>query len=188
MDDQTIIERIRRGDVDAYALLVRKYHKNLLSFIFRIVRDAHLAEDIGQEVFLKVYKELSSFDPSRGTPFAAWLYIVGRNQAPSELRKLKRREPVEGEPWDQVAAHGRSAEEALIRQEELEALRTSVEELPEPFRTTIIMSLKGATLEEIARNCGVPLATVKTRLHRAKEKIMHLVKGHVGGVDHERKV
>ena len=188
MDDLITIKRVQSGEVDAYALLVDKHHRTLLAFIFRIVKDAHLAEDIGQEVFLKVYKELPRFDPDRGTPFAAWLFIVARNQCISELRKLGKRELVAPEYFDRVAAGGETAEALLIREQEMEALKATVRELPEPFRSTIVMSLRGATLEEIARSCGVPQATVKTRLFRAKEKIVFLLKGHLGGIGHEPNV
>ena len=188
MDDRIIIKRVQSGDVDAYALLVRKHHRNLLAFIFRIVRDAHLAEDVGQEVFLNAYKELPRFDPDRGTPFVAWLYIIARNQCVSELRRLGRTEFVSAECLHRIAAAGETAEAALIRQEEMEALKATVQELPEPFRSTIVMSLKGATLDEIARNCGVAPATVKTRLFRAREKLMLLLKGHYVGLGHERRI
>ena len=188
MDDYRIIRLIQEGDVDAYTLLVRKYHRNLLAFIFRIVRDAHLAEDIGQEVFLNVYKELPHFDMERGTPFAAWLYIVARNQCVSELRKQGRTELMPDELLHQFASSDESAEASLIRRERQEALTATLADLPEPFRTTILMSLQGASPDEIADRCSVPLATVKTRLFRAKEKIRLLLKEHFGGVSHERNI
>lgn len=168
MDDQIIIKRVLSGDIDAYAQLVHKHHRNLLAFIYRLVKDADLAEDIGQEVFLNVYKELPRFDPGRGTPFAAWLYIVARNQCISELRRMGRTEFVSEDHLQRIADKGETAESALIRQEELEALR--------------------ATLEEIAQKCGVAQATVKTRLFRAREKLTLLLKGHFGGASHERKI
>lgn len=186
MEDFAIIERVRRGEVDAYALLVGKYHKNLLSFIFRMVRDAHLAEDIGQEAFLNLFKQLPRFDAERGTPFAALLFIAARNLCISELRRPGRKLLTSTESPDFLAAGGESAEAVLIRREEMTWLRESVGQLPEPFRSTIVMSLSGATLEEIAQGCGVGQATVKTRLFRAREKLMLLVKGHFGGVGHER--
>ncbi len=188
MDDYRIIKLIQEGDVDAYTLLVRKYHRNLLAFIFRIVGDAHLAEDIGQEVFLNVYKELPRFDMERGTPFAAWLYIVARNRCVSEMRKQGRTELMPEEVLDQLASTDESAEAALIRRERQEALTATLADLPEPFRTTILMSLQGATLDEIAVRCSIPLATVKTRLFRAKEKIRIMLKEHFGGVSHERNI
>jgi RNA polymerase sigma-70 factor (ECF subfamily) len=188
MDDQNIIKRVLNGEVDAYARLVQRHHRNLLAFIFRLVGDAHLAEDIGQEVFLKAYKELPNFDVDRGTPFAAWLFIIARNQCISELRTRGRSETVADDFFRHLAAGGDNAETALIRREELQALQATLQELPEPFRTTIIMSLKGETLEEIARRCGVPRATVKTRLFRAREKIALLLNGYFGGIGHERSI
>jgi RNA polymerase sigma-70 factor (ECF subfamily) len=188
MDDNRIIKRIQGGEVNAYALLVRKYHRNLLAFIFRLVGDGHLAEDIGQEVFLNVYKELPRFDPDRGTPFPAWLYIIARNQCISELRKQGRNQSLPEERLLQLASTEETAEASLIRREEQAALAATLAELPDPFRTTILMSLQGDSLDEIAGRCGIPLATVKTRLFRAREKIKLLLKGQFGGVSHERSI
>lgn len=188
MNDNAIIRLIQGGDVDAFAQLVQKYHKNLLAFIYRIVRDPHLSEDIGQEVFLDVYKSLSKFDPEMGTPFSAWLYVSARNRCISELRKRGRTESVPLEDYHIITGAEDSAEEALIRQEGLDALAASLEQLPEPFRKTLVKSLQGASLNEIACQCGISRATVKTRLFRAKEKMKQLMKEYVGGVGHERRI
>jgi len=188
MNDNAVIRRIQGGDVDAFAGLVQKYHHNLLAFIHRLVRDPHLTEDIGQEVFLDVYKSLSKFDPDMGTPFSAWLYISARNRCISELRKRGRTESVPLEDYHVITGAADNAEEALIRQEGLDALAASLEQLPEPFRTTLLKSLQGASLDDIASQCGIPQATVKTRLFRAKEKIKQLMKIYAGGVGHERRI
>lgn len=188
MNDNVIIRRIQSGDVDAFAQLVQKYHKNLLAFIYRFVRDPHLSEDVGQEVFLDVYKSLSKFDPEMGTPFSAWLYISARNRCISELRKRGRIESVPLEDYHIITGAEDTAEEALISHEGRQALAASLEQLPEPFRTTIVKSLQGASLNEIACQCGISPATVKTRLFRAKEKLKQLMKEYVGGVCHERRI
>lgn len=188
MNDNAIIRLIQGGDVDAFAQLVRKYHQNLLAFICRFVRDPHLAEDIGQEVFLDVYKSLPKFDPEMGTPFSAWLYISARNRCISELRKRGRGESVPLEDYHMITGVADTAEEALISREGRQALAASLEQLPEPFRTTMVRSLQGASLNEIARQCGIPQATVKTRLFRAKEKMKQLMKDYVGGVCHEPRI
>ncbi len=188
MNDNDIISLIRNGDVDAFAQLVQKYHKNLLAFIYRFVRDPHLTEDIGQEVFLDVYKSLSKFDPDRGTPFSAWLYITARNRCISELRKRGRTENVPLEDYHAITRAADSAEETLIGHEGRQALAASLEQLPEPFRTTMVKSLQGVSLNEIARQCGISPATAKTRLYRAKEKIKRLMKEYVGGVCHEPRI
>ena len=182
MDDREIIGRVLSGDVDAYALLVEKYHRNLLRFIYRLVGDAHLAEDLGQEVFLKVYRQLPRFDADRGTPFAAWLYTVARNQCFSELRR-RGRQPVTlaEEQLPQLADGGVSAEAVLLQNEELAALYACLEDLPEPFRRTLLLSLQGANLAEIARDGQVAPATVKTRLFRARRQLALMLKAQFGG-------
>lgn len=188
MNDNAIIRLIQNGSTEAYARLVQKYHKNLLAFIYRLVREPHITEDIGQEVFLSVYKSLSGFDPEAGTPFSAWLYIIARNRCVSYLRERRCIKNTLIEDRLTVTGAGDTAEEALIRHEGRQALSASLEQLPEPFRTTIIRSLQGASLHEIARECGIPVSTVKSRLFRAKEKIKQLVSLYAGGVGHERRI
>lgn len=188
MDDHTIIRRIKNGDTDAFALLVRKYHHDLLTFVFRIVKDPDLAEDIGQEVFLNVYKELPRFDAEKGTPFLAWLYVAARNRCVSELRKRKYRAAEPVEDFEPLTAHRETAEALLIDREKREALAACLKELPEPFRSSILLSLEGATLEEIAARCGVSRPTVKTRLFRARERIKLLMKEYFGGDAHVRRI
>lgn len=188
MNDIAIIKRIQRGDVDAFAQLVQKYHHNLLTYIYRFVRDSHLTEDIGQEVFLDVYKSLSRFDPEQETPFSAWLYISARNRCVSELRKRGNAESVQLEDHHMITGAENTAEVALIRHQERQALAASLDQLPEPFRTTMVKSLQGATLREIASHCGISTATVKTRLFRAREKMKQLMKEYVGGIGHERSI
>ncbi len=188
MNDNAIIRLIQNGNADAFADLVQKYHKSLLAFIYRLMRDPHLTEDIGQEVFLSVYKSLPKFDPEAGTPFAAWLFIIARNRCISDLRTRNRVESVQIEDFHRITGAEDTAEEAMIRNEELQALAASLEQLPEPFRTTIVKSLQGASLDDIARDCGVPQSTVKSRLFRARERIKKLMNEFVGGVGHERRI
>ena len=188
MNDNTIIRLIQEGKTDVYADLVQKYHKNLLSFIYRFIRDPHLTEDIGQEVFLSAYKSLSKFDTEAGTPFAAWLFIIARNRCINYLRDhhIVKNVPIDEHKYLPVSED--TAEEELIRNEDLRMLTTSLEQLPEPFKTTIIKSLQGVSLNEIACEYGIPLSTVKSRLFRAKTKIRQLMNIYVGGLSHERKI
>jgi RNA polymerase sigma-70 factor (ECF subfamily) len=188
MDDRAVIKLIQGGDVDAFGSLVRKYHENLLSFIYRLVRDKHLAEDIGQDVLLDIYKSLPTFNPDLGTPFSAWLYIAARNRCISELRKSGKRESVPVDECEHLLATHATAEDALLDSERHDALTASLAQLPEPFRSTIVFSLRGQTLDDIASRCGIPKATVKTRIFRAKEQLKLLVIDYFGGVGHAGKV
>jgi RNA polymerase sigma-70 factor, ECF subfamily len=188
MNDNTIVRLIQNGNTEAFTRLVEKYHRNILSFIYRLVRDPHRTEDIGQEVFLSVYKSLSKFDPEAGTPFVAWLYIIARNRCISEMRSREIGKRMQSDEFHQIPGAEGTAEESLIRHELSQALAESLEQLPEPFRTTLVKSLQGASLHDIARECGIPQATVKTRLFRAKEKIKQLMNGYIGGVGHEPRI
>ncbi len=87
VEDIEVVRRIKNGDIEAFSILVEKYHNHLLNFIYRLTGDVDIVEDIGQEVFLSVYKSLRNFDDNRGTPFSAWLFITSRNRCISEMRK-----------------------------------------------------------------------------------------------------
>lgn len=182
MEDAAIIRRVQQGDTEAYAHLVRKYHRDLLGFIHRLVRDPHLAEDIGQEVFLDAYKAMGRFDADRGTPFMAWLCILARNRCVSVLRQRGREVLVATEQASETAADGPGLDERLMAKEERQALRDSLARLEEPFRSTIIMSLRGQPAQDIAEDLGLPLGTVKTRLFRAREKLRLSFRTHFGGI------
>jgi RNA polymerase sigma-70 factor, ECF subfamily len=188
MNDNTIIRLIQDGKIDAYARLVQKYHKNLLSFIYRLVCDPHVTEDIGQEVFLSAYKSLAGFDTEKGTPFVAWLYIIARNKCVNFLRDNRNIKNVTVYESKSLPVSEETTEEALIRHEDLRILTASLKQLPEPFRQTIMKSLEGASMDEIALEFGIPLSTVKTRILRAKAKIKKLMNIYVGGIGHERKI
>jgi RNA polymerase sigma-70 factor, ECF subfamily len=169
--DIETIQRIKRGETEAYAVLVRKYHRHLLNFIFRIMRDETIVEDIGQEVFISVYRALPNFDENRNVPFGAWLFIIARNQCISELRKRKTANFVPIFEDFPEAEHSLASDEILIQNEQRSALFQALETLEEPFREALLQSLKGATIDEIARACNVPQNTIKTRLFRAKDKL-----------------
>jgi RNA polymerase sigma-70 factor (ECF subfamily) len=188
MDERTVIRRVQDGDTEAYALLVREHHRDLLACIHRLVRDPHLTEDIGQEVFLDAYKALKRFDPERGTPFIAWLRVLARNRCVSALRARGRAGLSSSEDTPEPACEGPGPEGALMGLEERQVLAASIDKLEEPFRSTLLMSLSGDPLEDIAGTCGVPTATVKTRLYRAREKLRRLLAASFGGGRYERQL
>jgi RNA polymerase sigma-70 factor (ECF subfamily) len=188
MNDNAIIRLVQEGNTEAFSELVQKHHNKLLSFIYRLVKDHQATEDIGQEVFLSAYKSLARFDPERGTPFVAWLYIIARNRCAGYLRRHRGFRNALLDDYHHLSGDTATAEEVLMRNEELQALTASLEDLPDPFRITIIKSLQGASLHEIACEYGIPLSTVKSRLFRAKEKIKQLMNIHAGGVSHERRI
>jgi RNA polymerase sigma-70 factor (ECF subfamily) len=185
MEDFEVIKRVKNGDIEAFSMLVEKYHKHLLNFIFNLVRDENIVEDIGQEVFLNIYKSLKDFDENRGTPFSAWLFTSARNRCISELRNRQSRERVSITDIINLRSKDRTAEETLMEKERWQAIRISLEQLPEPFRNSILMSLNGSSIEEMAKAGGISPGTAKSRLFRAREKMKSLVKEYYGGKGYE---
>lgn len=185
MEDNEAIRLVKKGDTEAFSFLVEKYHRRLLSFIFRLTGCEEAVEDIGQEVFLTVYKSLRNFDETRGTPFSAWLFITARNRCISEFRSKKRSGKVSLDDLPELMDTSRSAEEVLLESERRRALDASLEQLPEPYKAAILSSLEGNSLEEIAINENVSVGAVKSRLFRARERMRKLVSEYFGGKDYE---
>lgn len=181
-DDLEIVRRVQRGETQAFALLVEKYHRHLLNFIFRLVRDQSIVEDIGQEVFLGVYRSLATFDVKRSVPFAAWIFIVARNRCLSELRRRRGKIllPV-GELAGMAATATGSPEDLAIEAEERQAISAALELLPEPYRLTLLKSLRGDAPLELVLAEGIAPGTVKSRLSRAREKLRLLLEERQGG-------
>lgn len=183
MDDIEIVKSVQAGDIESFSFLVDKYHRHLLNFIYRLVGDEQIVEDIGQDVFLSVYKSIRAFDIQRGVPFSAWLFITARNRCISELRR-KSWSTVSIEDAAELSARQRTPEQAASEEERLLAIQTALEQLPEPYKQTILQSLQGDSLEEIALNNRVSIGTVKSRLFRAREKMRLLLHEHFGGNDY----
>jgi RNA polymerase sigma-70 factor, ECF subfamily len=181
MGDREIIRRIKNGETDAFSILVKRHHRCLLSFIYRFVGDEKIVEDIGQEVFLDVYKSLRDFDIERGTPFSAWLFILARNRCVSELRKRNGAATMPVDDMVDFDAEHKSAEELLVEHEQRHMMASSIERLAEPFRAPLKMSLQGCSLKEIADARGLSPGTVKSRLGRARQKLRLMMKIYSGG-------
>jgi RNA polymerase sigma-70 factor, ECF subfamily len=186
VDDNHIIERVRGGDTEAFALLVERYHRPLLSFIRGLVQDAGAVEDLGQDVFLNVFRNLGEFQVERGVPFAAWLFIAARNRCVSHLRACRGRCFTELDGIGELPSRTQSAEELLLAGERRELVHKALHLLPEPFRATLLRSLAGQSLEEIALAQGLSSGTVKSRLFRAKKLIKAILEKFLKGDSRER--
>jgi RNA polymerase sigma-70 factor, ECF subfamily len=185
MDDIEVIRSVQQGDSESFSLLVQKYQQHLLNFVHRLVGNEQIVEDIGQEVFLSVYRSIRTFNVQRGVPFSAWLFITARNRCISELRKKSRLVvPIEAAP--DLKARERTPEQAASEEERLLAIHTALEQLPEPYRQTLLQSIRGNSPEEIARNNRISAGTVKSRLSRARERLRLLLHANSGGKNYGR--
>ncbi len=176
MDELETIRAVKAGDTRSYALLVERYHRPLLTFIFKMIRDRQLTEDIGQEVFLSVYKNIQSFDETKGAAFSAWIFTIARNSCISAKRQRGLADVLVIDLAEDLLADGRkNPEESLLARERISLVAAALQQVPEPFRKTIMMSLAGCSPATIAHSEKITLGTAKSRLFRAKERMRLLV-------------
>lgn len=186
MDDIDIVQQVQAGNSESFSLLVEKYHHHLLNFIYSLTNDEKTVEDLGQEVFLNVYRSIKNFDIQRGTPFSAWLYMSARNRCISEIRKKRDKMTIQIDDVPDLPDSRNSAEDILIDRERKSILVSSLVLLEEPFRSTMLLSLKGDSLKKIALYQQVSVGTVKSRLFRAREWIKQHLNKKPGGNGYER--
>ena len=176
--DQLLVERVQRGDKQAFDLLVRKYQHKLVQLIGRYVSNPADAPDIAQEAFIKAYRALPSF---RGdSAFYTWLYRIAINTAKNHLLSQSRRPPgddIDAGDAEQFAGDSglkeyATPERMLLRDEIQTTINEAIETLPEDLKTAIILrELEGLSYEDIARAMDCPIGTVRSRIFRAREAI-----------------
>jgi RNA polymerase sigma-70 factor (ECF subfamily) len=176
--DRALVERVRKGDVRAFDLLVRKYRHKILGLISRYVHDWSECEDVAQEAFVRAWRALPAF---RGeSAFYTWMYKIAVNTAKNHLVAQGRRPPAEDLDADtavQIDAGARLRDEAtpeheLARREIERTVFETVEALPEELRVAITLrEVDGLSYEEIAERMGCPIGTVRSRIFRAREAI-----------------
>ncbi|MFQ5678488.1 MAG: sigma-70 family RNA polymerase sigma factor [Gemmatimonadota bacterium] len=184
LDDAGLVSRYLEGERFAFQELVDRYQDRLLNFIYRAIGDRDRAEDLVQETFVRVYRHLHRFDPTK--KFSTWIYTIASNLAKNELRNRARNPLVLFQAikkhWD--ADHrplqwedSTYAPDDLFRKRNLrEKVNRAVEALPEHHRVVFVLrEMEGKTYEEISEITGVTLGTVKSRLNRARNKFAQII-------------
>ena len=171
-EELRIIRDILNGDVDSFRLLVDRYQKPVLRLIRNITRDSHTCEDVGQEVFFRAYKKLASFDSDRST-FSTWLFTIAKNKS---LDVLRRKRPISLARVPEKSEIHNPGDE-LAQKELLAELDIALQELPKRQRMALILAeFEGLSYEQIAQIEGARIGTIKSRIHRAKEKLAAAIK------------
>ncbi len=178
-EDRNLIERCLKGDEKAFEELLGKYRRSVFSICLRMVRNRSSAEDIAQEVFIKVFSALDRYDPSYH--FSSWLNRITSNLCIDFLRREKDRmlsldRPVGGDD-DGLVIQLPSSTAGPDREVEAKEMMAILEEalgaLPEHYRIIVILRhQEQLSYEEISNTLGIPLGTVKARIHRARNMIM----------------
>lgn len=182
MTDQEVVLLAREGREAAYRELVRRYERPIFSLLFRMVRDRELAEDLSQETFVKALNAIDSYRPEY--KFSSWIFKIANNAA---IDHLRRREldtlSLEGSPHAETPEAvqatalqlGDRSENALdiVEAKELGAtIEEAIGRLRPEYRSCILLRhVEGLAYEEIAQTLDLPLGTVKTYIHRARNEL-----------------
>lgn len=183
-DDAAIVEAFLGGEERAFQELVERYQTRLLNFVYRTIGDRERAEDLVQEVFIRVYRHIHRFDRSK--KFSTWIYTIASNLAKNELRNRSRNPLVLFQTmknsWDdedrplQFEDTSARPDELYQRRHLRELVEATVAKLPDHHREVFVLrELEGKSYEDIAEITDCNLGTVKSRLNRARNAFAAII-------------
>jgi RNA polymerase sigma-70 factor (ECF subfamily) len=180
LSDAQIMLRVKAGDESAFEYLVQKYRRPMLSFMYRMAHNSAVAEDLAQEVFLRVYRSREKYEAS--AKFTTWLYRIASNLAVNHARDTRHERPENTVSLDEpdqesgltmdVPDDSLSAEENIVKRERLAAIRQRVQDLPERQRIAVIMhKYQQMDYRQIAEVLKLSESAIKSLLFRAYETL-----------------
>ena len=177
LNDAWLVEHARRGDHQAFAVLVRRYERKLIRVLLRMVREPEQARDLAQETFYRVYTRLDRFDTARR--FGPWLFRVGVNLGLDWLRSTKNTPPptasIDRTDEDGQATFELSDPDPRIQAELAQEVHFVLGMMPVTYRTILILrDLEGFSSSEVAAIVGRREATVRWKLSKAREKFREI--------------
>jgi RNA polymerase sigma-70 factor (ECF subfamily) len=183
--DEELLARIRRGEHALFGPLVRRYERELYGYLRRYTGDADLAADVFQNTCVAVFTKIKQYEPGR--PARPWLYAIATNQAIDAMRRRARRKDGKNVPllpdddsggesaaslFELLEQGGPGPDEAAEGAELRRLVRAAVDDLPDLLRQVVILTyFQGLKYQDAADVLGVPLGTVKSRLHAALAKL-----------------
>jgi RNA polymerase sigma-70 factor (ECF subfamily) len=180
MGDSELVETVRSGQPENYTELVSRYQKRLVLYVHHLIGMTEEAEDIVQNVFVKAYQNLNSFDASR--KFSSWIYRIAHNEAVNYLKKRSRRRLVS---WEDIttskdkletADTEKSPEELWMSRELEEEVKQAIGKLPMKYRKVLTLRYYlDKSYKEISVIIDKPQNTVGTLLNRAKKKLLRII-------------
>ena len=177
MTDEQLVAAYRGGRAEAFAALVERYRREMFHFLLRFVGGRAAADDVFQETFLQIHTSIDTFDTSKR--LRPWLFTIGANKARDYLRRNKRRQAVplsatvggdgEGPTFvDLMEADLPMPGDRVEAAEVAGRVREAVDQLPDHLREVLLLAyFKQLPYKEVAEVLGIPLGTVKSRLHAA---------------------
>ncbi|PAV28190.1 RNA polymerase sigma factor SigW [Virgibacillus profundi] len=172
------IKQVKKGDQSAFEDVVSFFQNKIYQHCFRMLGNAHEAEDMAQEAFIRAYVNIHSFDDNR--KFSTWLYRIATNLTIDRIRKRKPDYFLDAEikgtegldMYSQLASKERLPDEEVESIDLQRYIHQEISELPPKYRSIIMLRyLEEFSLQEISDILDIPLGTVKTRIHRGREAL-----------------
>lgn len=178
-EDRRLAALALEGDDRAFAHLFNRYRDAIRQLLLQRTGSAEDADDLLQETFIKVYVHLDRYNPAY--TFGQWLYTIARNTFIDYVRRRPEDLPID-ERFSAPASTAPTPEESVIRLQQHAQIERYLEQLPPHYRELILMRLFDEySYEEIAEKLRMPLGTVKTRIHRAREQLCRLIRSGENG-------
>jgi RNA polymerase sigma-70 factor, ECF subfamily len=185
LTDAEVMLRVKTGDDSAFDYLVQKYRRPMVNFMYRMVHNTAAAEDLAQDVFLRIYRSRANYEAS--AKFTTWLYRIATNLAVNYTRDTRHERPENtvnlDEPNEEtglvveIADGSLTAEETLVRREKLNAIRQRVHSLPERQRLAVVMhKYQQMDYRQIAEVLKLSESATKSLLFRAYETLRQQLK------------
>jgi RNA polymerase sigma factor (sigma-70 family) len=175
--DEELMRRLQGGEDAALAQLMQRWEIPLKRLIFRIVGNAAEAEDLAQEVFVRIHTKRATY--RAGAKFSTWCFSIAANQARNRLRWWRHRPALSLNAWIESGGDnadesrfGESASNRALRQERIAAVQVAVAALPIDLRTALVLfEYEGLSMAEIAAALGCSTKAVENRLYRARQQL-----------------
>lgn len=166
-NDDDLLRRLSDGDEEAFMTIYRRHQAPLYRFALRLSGAAAVAEDVTQETFLALLGGRGGYDPGRGA-LRSYLFGVARNQVLKRLERARLESPPPANGHGGHHHHG----ETRPAGEDVAAVREALGRLPIAYREVVVLcELEGESYEDAAAICGVPVGTIRSRLHRARAQL-----------------
>jgi RNA polymerase sigma-70 factor (ECF subfamily) len=176
---ETVIQRCLQGDQSAWDLIVRQHWRKVFNVAYKFVGKHDEAEDLAQDIFLKVFKSLDTFD--RRANFQTWLVSVSRNLCIDHYRSVRKERETINRDVDagelSPASPDESPFDAIEQRDRVTLLRQALAALPESLRTAVLMrDIQERSYQEIADALGLPEGTVKSRINRGRTELARQIR------------
>lgn len=184
--DRELVDRVVAGDREAFTPLLQRYQRKILNFMYRMIGERDVAEDLTQEVFLKAYEALPRF--RKEAAFSTWLFRIAHNHCVNSLKRRKReipmaaleKDPPNGNPLARLADPSPSTEQNLEQRELRAIIQEKLAELtPEHRAVLVLRDIQGLSYDEIASTLELEGGTVRSRIHRARMELKEKLRSYL---------